>query len=237
MSSDVLRLNNVTLAWGNRTILKDISGSFKKGSFTAIVGPNGAGKSTLIKAIVGQLPLKSGEIVLADEFKRELSLLPQQTELDRDFPMTTFDLVSMGVWRDLGPFRSLSSTQRHRIMQALLQVGLVEQAQDLIGSLSGGQLQRAFFARLLVRDAQVIILDEPFAAVDEETQESLLPILQQWHEDGRTILIVLHDEELVKRLVPETLIIGRGVVAWGPTAEVYTTENMQRAQRLCRVVL
>lgn len=237
MSSDVLRLNNVTLAWGNRTILKDISGSFKKGSFTAIVGPNGAGKSTLIKAIVGQLPLKSGEIVLADEFKRELSLLPQQTELDRDFPMTTFDLVSMGVWRDLGPFRSLSSTQRHRIMQALLQVGLVEQAQDLIGSLSGGQLQRAFFARLLVRDAQVIILDEPFAAVDEETQESLLPILQQWHEDGRTILIVLHDEELVKRLVPETLIIGRGIVAWGPTAEVYTTENMQRAQRLCRVVL
>mgnify|MGYP000894290164 FL=1 len=166
MSSDVLRLKNVTLAWGNKTILSDISGSFKQGSFTAIVGPNGAGKSTLIKAIAGQLPVKSGEIVIADSFKRELSLLPQYTELDRDFPMTTFDLVSMGVWRDLGPFRSLSGEQRHRIMQAIVQVGLVEQAQDLIGSLSGGQLQRAFFARLLVRDAQVIILDEPFAAVD-----------------------------------------------------------------------
>lgn len=237
MSSDVLRLENVTLAWGNRTILKNISGSFKKGSFTAIVGPNGAGKSTLIKAIVGQLALKSGDIVIADEYKRDLSLLPQHTELDRDFPMTTFDLVSMGVWRDLGPFRSLSAGQRQQIMQALLQVGLVEQAQDLIGSLSGGQLQRAFFARLLVRNAQVIILDEPFAAVDEDTQESLLPILKQWHEEGRTILIVLHDEELVKRLVPETLILGRSVVAWGPTAEVYNADNMRQAQRMCRVGL
>lgn len=237
MSSDVLRLENVTLAWGNRTILKNISGSFKKGSFTAIVGPNGAGKSTLIKAIVGQLALKSGEIVIADEYKRDLSLLPQHTELDRDFPMTTFDLVSMGVWRDLGPFRSLSAGQRQQIMQALLQVGLVEQAQDLIGSLSGGQLQRAFFARLLVRNAQVIILDEPFDAVDEDTQESLLLILKQWHEEGRTILIVLHDEELVKRLVPETLILGRSVVAWGPTAEVYNADNMRQAQRMCRVGL
>ncbi|WP_432786460.1 Manganese transport system ATP-binding protein MntB [Oligella sp. MSHR50489EDL] len=234
MSSDVLRLNNVTLAWGNNTILKDISGSFKRGSFTAIVGPNGAGKSTLIKAVVGQIPLKSGEIVIADEFKRNIALLPQQTELDRDFPMTTFDLVSMGVWRSLGPFRSLSAAQRQQIMQALVQVGLVEQARDLIGSLSGGQLQRAFFARLLVRDAQLIILDEPFAAVDEDTQESLIPILQQWHRDGRTILIVLHDEELVKRIVPETLVIGRGVVAWGPTAETFTTANMRTAQRLCR---
>lgn len=234
MSSNVLRLNNVTLAWGKKTILKNISGSFKKGSFTAIVGPNGAGKSTLIKAMVGQISPKAGEVVVVDEFKRELSLLPQQTDLDRDFPMTTFDLVSMGVWRDLGPFRSLSSMQRHQIMQALVQVGLVEQAQDLIGTLSGGQLQRAFFARLLVRDAQVIILDEPFAAVDEATQESLIPILQQWHAEGRTIIIVLHDEELVKRLVPETMIIGRSVVAWGPTADVFTTANMQQAQRLCR---
>lgn len=236
MSGDVLRLKNVTLAWGDKTILSDISGSFKQGSFTAIVGPNGAGKSTLIKAIAGQLPIKSGEITIADEFKREFSLLPQYTELDRDFPMTTFDLVSMGVWRDLGPFRSLSSEQRHHIMQAIVQVGLVEQAQDLIGSLSGGQLQRAFFARLLVRDAQIIILDEPFAAVDEDTQERLLPILKTWHEQGRTILIVLHDEELVKRLVPETLVIGRSVVAWGATDEVFTTDNMRQAQRLCRSV-
>jgi zinc/manganese transport system ATP-binding protein len=182
------------------------------------------------------IPVKSGEIIVAEEFKRELSLLPQQTEFDRDFPMTTFDLVSMGIWRDLGPFRSLSSEQRHHIMQALVQVGLVEQAQDLIGSLSGGQLQRAFFARLLVRDAQVIILDEPFAAVDEDTQERLLPILEKWHAQGRTILIVLHDEELVKRLVPETLVLGRGVVAWGPTAEVLNAENMRQAQRLCRSV-
>lgn len=236
MSDDVLRLKNVTLAWGNKTILSDINGTFKKGSFTAIVGPNGAGKSTLIKAIVGQIPLKAGEIVIADDVKRELSLLPQYTELDRDFPMTTFDLVSMGIWRDLGSFRSLSAKQRHQIMQALLQVGLVEQAQDLIGSLSGGQLQRAFFARLLVRDAKVIILDEPFAAVDEATQEQLLPILKTWHSQGRTILIVLHDEELVRALVPDTLVIGRGVVAWGPTDEVYTPENMRQAQRLCRSV-
>ncbi|NLJ50604.1 MAG: ABC transporter ATP-binding protein [Alcaligenaceae bacterium] len=236
MSDDVLRLKNVTLAWGNRSILRDMNGHFKQGSFTAIVGPNGAGKSTLIKAIAGLIPVKSGEIIVAEEFKRELSLLPQQTEFDRDFPMTTFDLVSMGIWRDLGPFRSLSSEQRHHIMQALVQVGLVEQAQDLIGSLSGGQLQRAFFARLLVRDAQVIILDEPFAAVDEDTQERLLPILEKWHAQGRTILIVLHDEELVKRLVPETLVLGRGVVAWGPTAEVLNAENMRQAQRLCRSV-
>lgn len=236
MSSDVLRLKNVTLAWGNKTILSDISGCFKQGSFTAIVGPNGAGKSTLIKAIVGQLPIKSGEIAIANKFKRELSLLPQYTELDRDFPMTTFDLVSMGIWRDLGAFRSLSSEQRQHIMQALVQVGLVEQAQDLIGSLSGGQLQRAFFARLLVRDAQVIILDEPFAAVDEDTQERLLPILKTWHAQGRTILIVLHDEELVKRLVPETLILGRSVVAWGLTTDVFTADHMRQAQRLCRSV-
>lgn len=234
ISQDSLRLENVTLAWGNNIILSDVSGSFKQGSFTAVVGPNGSGKTTLVKALVGQIPLRSGRIEYAPNLKRGISLVPQTADLDRDFPITTFDLVSMGIWRELGPLRSISPTQRQQVMQALVEVGLVEQAQDLIGSLSGGQLQRAYFARVLLRNADLIILDEPFAAVDEDTQERLLPILKRWRDEGRTLIVVLHDEELVKRVIPETLIIGRSVVAWGPTEEVYTTENMREARRRCR---
>lgn len=234
MTAAAITLHNVTLAWGKHVILPEISGSFMAGHITAIVGPNGSGKSTLVSALTGLLPVRSGRISRTSGAQSEMALLPQQAHLDRDFPITTFDLVSMGIWRQIGPHRSLSPAHRDHIMCALTQVGLVGEAQAMIGTLSGGQLQRALFARMLVRQAQVMILDEPFAAVDEETQEELLVFIKQWREQGKAVIIVLHDQELVQRIADETLILARQVVAWGPTTEVLTDDNMRLAQRLSR---
>ena len=228
----VIRLNDVSLGWRDKPVLQHVSGQFNQGTVTAILGANGAGKSTLVKGIINFLKPTAGSIELAPAFRKELTLLPQLSDLDRSFPITTYELVAMGAWRRIGPWRHYGKAERIRINHALEKVGLQAVADQLIGSLSGGQLQRALFARLIVRDAQVLLLDEPFAAVDEDTCEDLMRIILNWHAEGRTIIAVLHDVERVKQCFPETLLLARQVVAWGKTADILTEENLQKARRL-----
>lgn len=230
-----IRLTDLSVGQRRSTpdfVLKGISGQFDQGSMTAILGPNGAGKSTLIKTIVGFLKPISGKVDIAPQLREQMSLLPQLSEIDKSFPITVHDLVALGAWRRVGPFRSYSEEERSRIRHALMQVGLQHQAQQLIGTLSGGQLQRALFARLIVRDPQIFLLDEPLTAIDEDTCADLVRLMQGWHQAGRTVIAVLHDAALVERVFPDTLLLAGEQVAWGKTADVLNEDNLQKARRL-----
>ena len=228
----VIQLDDVTVGWNGVPALSGVTGTFVEGSLTAILGPNGAGKSTLLKTVTGQLTARTGRVTIHDPFRGGISLLPQISEIDRSFPITTYDLVSMGAWRRVGAFRRYDKGERQRIHDALATVGLTDKSRDLISNLSGGQMQRALFARLIVCNAPVMILDEPFTAVDEGTCDLLLQILLDWHRQGRTVLVVLHDAALVRQCFPQTLLLARQVVAWGDTARVLTEANLDRARSL-----
>ena len=203
------------------------------GSLTAVVGPNGAGKSTLLKGVVGALPPLSGRIALGTVVCKDVSYLPQQSEVDRSFPISVQELVAMGLWREVGAFGGICRLHKYRIVDALAAVGLGGFEKRTIGSLSGGQVQRALFARLLLQDSPLVLLDEPFNAIDAGTTADLINLVKRWHGEGRTILAVLHDIEAVRTHFPQTLLLARELVAHGPTAEVLTAENQFRARQMC----
>ncbi len=233
MTNSVIELDQLSLGWGDRIAVRDVSGAFARGSFTAIVGPNGAGKSTLLKGIMGSLNPLRGRIRLAGDSREQMACLPQAGELDRSFPVSTYDLVAMGAWRRVGAWRPFDRNEHQRVQAALDMVGLRDFGARIIGTLSGGQLQRALFARLLLHDAHTLLLDEPFAAVDRHTTEDLMALLQDWHREGRTVIAVLHDLEMVRAHFPQTLLMAGQAVAWGQTDKVLTPENLHLARHLC----
>ncbi len=209
-----------------------LSGRFAPGSLTAVVGPNGAGKSTLLKGIVGALKPFEGAIRLSGGPRTPIAYLPQAAEIDRSFPLSVYDLVAMGLWSRSGLFGGIARRDRTRVEEALSAVGLTGFERRPISTLSGGQMQRALFARLLLQDAPVILLDEPFTAIDAKTTADLLDLVRRWHAEKRTVVAVLHDLDLVKRVFPETLLIAREPVAWGKTGEVLGPENLLKARRM-----
>ena len=204
-----------------------------EGSLTAVVGPNGAGKSTLLKGVIGALPPLSGKITLGNINRTDISYLPQQSEVDRLFPISVRELVAMGLWREIGAFSGVNRSHRARIKDALAAVGLEGFENRAIGTLSGGQLQRALFARLLMQDSPLVLLDEPFTAIDAGTTIDLIDVIKRWHGEGRTILAVLHDIEAVRAHFPDTLLLARELVAHGPTEKVLTAENQFHARQMC----
>lgn len=233
MSATAIDLDHVTLGYGRHPAVHHLDGSIAAGSLMAVVGPNGAGKSTLLKGIVGTLKPLEGHIRLDGPAARTpIAYLPQAAEIDRSFPLSVYDLVAMGLWSRSGLFGAVSRQDRTRIEEALAAVGLTGFERRPIGTLSGGQMQRALFARLLLQDAPVILLDEPFTAIDAKTTADLLDLVRRWHAESRTVVAVLHDLEVVKRVFPETLLIAREPVAWGETADVLSAENLLRARRM-----
>jgi zinc/manganese transport system ATP-binding protein len=210
-------LRNVTVRYGRRKALEAVSGEFVSGSLTAVVGANGAGKSTLLAAIAGVVPLAGGAVNCAARRRRRMAYLPQLAAIDRDFPLTVSELVTLGGWREFGAFRSPGTALQARAVLAAETVGLAARLGTPIGELSVGELQRALFARLIVQDAAVILLDEPFAAIDAQTLSVLLDQVTRWHREGRTVIAVLHDLDLVRAHFPSTLALARRCVAWGAT--------------------
>lgn len=229
MTPAPVALRNVTVAHGGRPAVHHLSGEFAPGSLTALVGPNGAGKSTLLRAIAGLHAPIEGVI---EARPGQVALLPQQAGMDRAFPIACLDVVLFGVWNQAGAFAPLRHAQRHRADDALAAVGLSGFARRPVGSLSAGQFQRLLFARLLVQDAPVLLLDEPFNALDERTAADMLALLRRWHGEGRTIIAVLHDMDLVRREFPRTLLLARDCLGWGETAEVLTAANRLRARQM-----
>ena len=208
-------LRDVTVRYGRRIVLEAVSGEFASGSLTAIVGANGAGKSTLLAAIAGVVRLAGGVVNCAA--RQRLAYLPQLAALDVDYPLTVSELITLGGWREFGPFRSPGTALRARVAEAAETVGLAGRLARPIGEISVGELQRALFARLILQDAAVILLDEPFAAIDAQTISLLLDQVMRWHREGRTVIAVLHDLELVQARFPSTLVLARRCVAWGKT--------------------
>jgi len=229
----VIELDQVSLGWGDRVAVRDVSGAFARGSLTAVVGPNGAGKSTLIKGITGLLSPLRGRIRLAGDASLEMACLPQVGELDRSFPVSTYDFVAMGAWRRVGAWGRFDEAEHGRVRHALETVGLGDFGARIIGTLSGGQLQRALFARLLLHDAKILLLDEPFAALDRHTTDDLMRLLRRWNGEGRTVIAVLHDMDMVRAFFPQTLLLAGQAVGWGPTQSVLTSENLHLARHLC----
>lgn len=228
-----LAFRNLTLGYDRHPAVHHLEADIAEGSLTAIVGPNGAGKSTLLKGVIGTLAPLEGRIALGGLRRDDIAYLPQQSDIDRSFPIPVLDLVAMGLWREIGPFGRLRPHHRHRVATALSAVGLTGFEARPIGALSGGQMQRALFARLLLQEARLVLLDEPFTAIDARTLADLLGIVRRWHGEGRTVLAVLHDLETVRAHFPETLMLARTLVAHGPTAEVLTAENQFRTRRMC----
>jgi zinc/manganese transport system ATP-binding protein len=209
-------LRDVTVRYGRRVALEGVSGEFLSGSLTAVVGVNGAGKSTLLAAIAGVVRLARGTVTCAA--RQRLAYLPQLAAIDRGYPLSVFELITLGGWRDFGAFRSPGTAVRERAATAAETVGLTGRLERRIDELSVGEFQRALFARLILQDAAVILLDEPFAAVDAQTVSLLLDRITRWHAEGRTVIAVLHDLELVQARFPSTLVLARRCIAWGTTA-------------------
>ncbi|MDE2577532.1 MAG: metal ABC transporter ATP-binding protein [Hyphomicrobiales bacterium] len=223
-------LQNVTLGYDGHPAVHHLSGDFPAGSMTAICGPNGAGKSTLARALAGALKPIGGAILREGLPARAIAYLPQAAEIDRTFPMDVFDMVVSGA--RVGLFGALGARVRESAERALAAVGLQGFERRPIGALSGGQTQRMLFARLMMQDARFLVLDEPFAAVDERTTADLTALLERWRGEGRTIVAVLHDLAEVRAHFRRTLLLARECVAWGPTSDVLTADNLARARRM-----
>jgi zinc/manganese transport system ATP-binding protein len=232
MTDRRIRLRNLTLGYDRHPAVHHLDGEIAPGALLAVCGPNGAGKSTLLKALTGVLKPMGGAIDFGSVQPRDIAYLPQAAQIDSSFPIDVFDMAAMGLWRRIGLFGGVSRADEQAVRDALAAVGLSGFERRPIGALSGGQAQRLLFARLLLQDAPIIVLDEPFAAIDERTVGDLLGLIAQWHGEGRTIVAVLHDFDLVRAHFPDCLLLAREKIAWGPSEAALSPENLARARRL-----
>lgn len=224
-----LRLHNLTVSHRGHPAVHHLTGQFSPGALHAIVGPNGAGKSTLMSVLSGLRRDFEGQL---ERPSAAVAYLPQAATLDRSVPVTVQEAVAMGLWARLGAFRGLDPAGREQVRHALAAVGLGGFERRWIGELSAGQVQRALFARLLLQDAQLILLDEPFNAIDARTTADLLSLLSRWRAESRTVIAVLHDLDQVRAHFDEVLLLAREAVAWGPTAQVLRAEHLFQARQM-----
>ena len=223
----VCDLRELTVSYRERVAVEAVSGAFAAGSLTAIIGANGAGKTTLLHAIAGLVAPRHGSIELVDaETPADLAYLPQSDSIDRDFPISVLEFAALGGWARMGALGRVPPDLRSRGMNALQTVGLDALAGRMLGELSVGQFRRALFARVIVQDATIVLLDEPFAGVDAATSDDLLRLMRRWHGEGRTVMVALHDLEQVLAIFPETLLLARKAIAWGETTTALTPEKL-----------
>lgn len=221
--------HDLTLGYDRHPAVHHLDFRLAAGSLTAVVGPNGAGKSTLLKALSGEIRPLGGRI---ETGAQRIAYLPQLQEVDRSFPIPVGGFVAMGLWHRAGAFGRIAGDARERVSGALGAVGLSGFERRPIAALSGGQMQRVMFARLLLQDADLILLDEPFTALDARTTAELLEVVGAWHGEERTVLAVLHDMDTVRAHFPDTLLLAREKVAHGATAQVLTAQNLFRARQM-----
>ncbi len=216
-------LENVTISYARHPAIHHISGEFKTGSLTAIVGPNGAGKSTLLKAIAGVIPVREGKIIFSGMAQTRVAYLPQSTTYERDFPLSVLHLVCTGAWRSTGGYAEITPAIIAQAKRALEEVGMGALASRNLSTLSAGQFQRVLFARLMMQDASLILLDEPFNALDAATTEHLLGVVSNWHRQGKTVICIIHDITQIRKIFPDCLLLARECLGWGATASVLSS--------------
>ena len=226
MPKDQLSISIQRFQYGSILAVKDVTTTIPRGSLLAIIGPNGGGKSSFLKIVAGLESCK-GTVKGRNNFTK--AYLPQNTAFDKNFPLQIKDVVGMGLWAEMRSFYRNPADANPRILAALKVVGLHGFENRSLTQLSGGQLQRVLFARIMIQQADLILLDEPFAGVDTKTTKDLLALIHKWHEAGKTILIVLHDMAMVREHFPETLLLSQTLIAHGPTENVVTKETLARA--------
>ncbi|HWB09086.1 MAG TPA: ABC transporter ATP-binding protein [Pirellulales bacterium] len=228
----VLEIHDMTVAYHRRPVLWDVDLSIERPSLVGIVGPNGAGKSTLIKAVLGLVPITSGRVTLfgrpAETQRRLVGYVPQRESVDWDFPVNVLDVVLMGTYGRLGWFRRPGRAEREWALECLRHVGLADFARRQIGQLSGGQQQRTFLARALAQKAEIYFMDEPMAGVDAATERVIFSLLRELRAEGKTVLVVHHDLRTVPTYFDEVVLLNMRLVASGPTAKTFTTENLHK---------
>ncbi|WP_208441573.1 ABC transporter ATP-binding protein [Bartonella raoultii] len=213
-----LHFDSATLGYGKRIAIRSFSAKLKAGSLVAITGDNGAGKSTLLKAIAGLIKPLKGKVIKSKNSR--IAYLAQQCEIDRTFPIDVKALIKTGLWSFCGLWKN-QRPYHSKIQNALEMVGLTALANRPLDTLSGGQLQRALFARIIVQDADIILLDEPFNGVDYNTQKDLLSLISYWQQQGRTILTALHDLLVVQKHFPQMLHIHQQHAFYGETPQFF----------------
>lgn len=216
----MITLQNALVGYERSPLFPPLCGHFGTGSLTAVIGVNGAGKSTLLKSLAGLHPLLGGKLNFAGGAPPAMAYLPQQAELDRQFPIVVYDLVAMGCWSQSGLFGGVNQCSMRQIASALDTVGMSAMARDPVGKLSGGQLQRVLFARLLVQQAPLILLDEPFTGIDAATTQLLLQVIAQLHRQGKTVIAVLHDMSTVANHFHDVLLLTPERCHWDNTEQV-----------------
>ncbi|MCG1021913.1 metal ABC transporter ATP-binding protein [Sutcliffiella horikoshii] len=227
-----VKIENLTVAYHRKPVLKEISFSVPEGKLIGIIGPNGAGKSTLIKAALELIPIASGNITIyGKSYKSQRKLIgyvPQRGSVDWDFPTNALDVVLMGRYGHIGWLKRPNKKDIEFAYECLDKVGMREYATRQISQLSGGQQQRVFLARALAQDASIYFMDEPFVGVDAATEKAIITILNELKSQGKTVLVVHHDLQTVKEYFDWTLLINLRKIAIGPTEEVFTIENLQK---------
>lgn len=230
VSPPAVRLREVTIFRRGRAVVDRLTGEFAQGRLAAIVGPNGSGKSSLMDALCGEHAHVQGTI--ERPAKRHIAYLPQVVQVERDFPISVFDFIAMGLWHSVGSLGGLDRTQREVVGEAIDGVGLSGPQHRLIGELSAGQLKRALFARVMVQDAHLVLLDEPFSGLDARTTADLLAVLRNWTGQGRTVIAVSHELDLIRTRFDDALVLARRLVAWGSARSALREEHLERAREL-----
>ena len=227
-----IEVHDLTVAYHHLPVLWDVDVNFPQGKLIAIVGPNGAGKSTLLKAVMGLIPLASGYVRFYGKSSPKgaynVAYVPQRGSVDWDFPTTAYDVVLMGRYGHLSLFGRPRRRDREIAMDALAKVGMEKYANRQISQLSGGQQQRVFLARALAQQTSVYLMDEPFAGVDAATERAIVTLLQDLRERGATVVAVHHDLQTVPEYFDDVLLLNLRAIAYGPVAEVFTSENLQK---------
>jgi manganese/zinc/iron transport system ATP- binding protein len=227
-----LQIEDVTVAYHRRPVLWNIDYQAPGRKLIAIIGPNGSGKTTLLKSILDLVPRAAGRVLVFgapySEQRHRVGYVPQRTSVDWDFPVSALDVVAMGMYRQIGWLRRVSRKYREAARQALARVDMADFANRQISQLSGGQQQRVFLARALAQNADLYLMDEPFAGVDAATERAIVDILRQLREAGKTVLVVHHDLQTVQDYFDEVVLLNMRLIAAGPTSEVFTTENLRK---------
>ena len=226
-----LALQGLTVSYSEKPAVFSVDATFNAGGMSAIVGPNGAGKSTLLKAALGIIPRLSGEVRVFGKLLRNarahIAYVPQSASVDWDFPTTVLDVVQMGLYRKVGLLGRLSGQAQSQANECLDRVGMADFAHRQIGQLSGGQQQRVFLARALAQDADLFLLDEPFAGVDAATERAIIGVLKLLKNEGKTVIAVHHDLATVRDYFDHVLLLNVRRIAEGPVEMAFTTENLQ----------
>ncbi|MDB4676610.1 ABC transporter ATP-binding protein [bacterium] len=227
-----LLVEDLTVAYHRKPVLWDVEFQIPKGSLVGIVGPNGAGKSTLLKAIMGLVPIATGSIKVFNtpyrKARAKVGYVPQKESVDWDFPVTALDVVMMGLYKQIGWCLPARRHHRTQALRAMEQVGIADLAHRQISQLSGGQQQRTFLARALVQNADLYLMDEPFAAVDASTEKAIVEILRGLKKEGKTAIVIHHDLQTVNSYFDHVILLNMRVVADGPVEEVFNQENLNK---------